>query len=78
MVVQEEAVVGQRTHAKPNLSQVEQVLQGQAFPQVDAMRNILAEQEGAHQMVHISSLTCSRGRQWVSPGKAGKGQNSPL
>ncbi len=59
MVVQEEGVVAEGAHAQPNLRQVEQVLQRQRLAQVDAMRYVLAQQEGIHQMIHIPSLACA-------------------
>ena len=60
MVVQEEGVVGEGGHAQPNLGQVVQVLQGRGLAQVDAVRDVVAQEHGGHQMVHIPSLTCSR------------------
>lgn len=58
VVVQEEGVVAEGAHAQPNLRQVEQVLQRQRLAQIDAMRYVLAQQEGVHQMIHIPSLAC--------------------
>ena len=60
MVVQEQAVVGQGAHAQANLGQVEQILQGQALAKVDAVGDILAQEQCTHQVVDIPSLTCDK------------------
>ncbi len=40
------------------LCQVEQVLQRQALAQVDAMRDVLAQHQRAHQVVDVAGLAC--------------------
>ena len=45
--------------AWPYLLHVVQVLHARRLPQVDAMSYVLAQHEGTHQMVCISSLSCS-------------------
>ena len=47
VVVQEEGVVAERAHAQPDLREVEEVLQRQALAQVDAVRDVLAQQQRA-------------------------------
>ena len=48
VVVQEEGVVAEGAHAQPDLREVEEVLQRQALAQVDAVRDVLAQQQRAH------------------------------
>ena len=59
VVVQEQGVVAEGAHAQPDLAQVVQVLQRQRLAQIDAVRNVLAQQQAAHQVIHIPSLTCT-------------------
>ena len=42
-----------------HLGQIEEVLQGERLAQVDAVRNVLAQQQRAHQMIHVARLTCT-------------------
>ena len=42
-----------------NLGQVVQVLQGQVLAQPDAVRDVLAQQQAADQVVDVASLTCA-------------------
>ena len=58
VVVQEEGVVAEGAHAQPDLAQVVQVLQRQRLAQVDAVRDVLAQQQAAHQVIHIPGLAC--------------------
>lgn len=60
VVVQEEGVVGEGGHAQANLGQVVEVLQGWGLAQIDAVGDVVAEEHGGHQVVHIPSLTCSQ------------------
>ena len=62
VVVQEQGVVGERGHAQPDLRQVEEVLQGQVLAQVDAVRDVLAQHQRAHQVVHVACLACACGQ----------------
>lgn len=61
VVVQEEGVVAERRHAEADLRQVEEVLQRQALAQVDAVGDVLAAHQRAHQVVHVSRLPCAQG-----------------
>lgn len=60
VVVQEEGVVGEGGHAQANLGQVVEVLQGWGLAQIDAVGDVVAEEHGGHQVVHIPSLACSQ------------------
>ena len=48
VIIQEEGVVAERAHAQPDLREVEEVLQRQALAQVDAVRDVLAQQQRAY------------------------------
>ena len=47
------------TLPSPHLLQVVEVLQGGALPQVDAVGNVLRQQEGGHQVVDVTRLACT-------------------
>ena len=59
VVIQEQAVVGQRAHAQPDLAKEEEVLQRRALAQVDAVRDVLAQQQRAYQVIDVARLACS-------------------
>ena len=58
MVVQEQAIVGQGTHAEPDLRKIVEVLQGRAPAEVDAVRDVLTKHHGSHEVINVSCLPC--------------------
>mmetsp|Transcript_12255 Transcript_12255/g.51590 ORF Transcript_12255/g.51590 Transcript_12255/m.51590 type:complete len:756 (-) Transcript_12255:852-3119(-) len=68
VVIQEERVVGQGAHAQADLGEVEHVLQPRALAQIDAVRDVVGQQERGGQVVEVARLACVRAeRESVQP-----------
>ncbi len=56
-VLEEEFIVGERTHCNSDLSQIVQVTDKWVFIEFNPMGNAITEHEGRNQMIHLSAFS---------------------